>query len=483
MEESEACDFTRALNTDSFLKKVCAMANTRGGIILLGIEDSRKASGRDRLFGIHEKNPEMYGQFLNALRTRLQPALQEASDTALETQIIPCQLKDGKEGEVAIVQVPETHSVVSIIDGGTYARFGSTNRQLSGTEIVQLEYSKGKRSYIDETVDIDLDLLDTPTWRIYKEERRITHGLEKALLNIGLAKKDKDGQIQAKMAAVLLFAEFPGNLLQRKCAIRIFHYKGHRIEHEKSTNLFTKPRTFDGPLIQQIEEASRYLKERLELGLQTTTGGFEVEQSYPFRVIQEAVTNAVIHRDYYQNRDIHIRVFNNRIEVESPGGFPYGVEPSNIEECGSHPRNIALTDHLREFPNPPNLDAGEGVKMMFQETKLSKKLPPAFFELENHSVQVVLKNEALLPEWELIEDYLKKNETITNQEAREILNKSANQVSKLLSEWSKQDRLFVLGESRKHRKYQLKTGYHHVMEGLNLFSKYLLEQQKAKRGS
>jgi predicted HTH transcriptional regulator len=65
-EESESCDFTRVLNTDSFLKKVCAMANTRGGIILLGIEDSRKASGRDRLFGIHEKNPEMYDKITNA---------------------------------------------------------------------------------------------------------------------------------------------------------------------------------------------------------------------------------------------------------------------------------------------------------------------------------------------------------------------------------------------------------------------------------
>ena len=260
------------------------------------------------------------------------------------------------------------------------------------------------------------------------------------------------------MAAVLLFAEFPGNLLQRKCAIRIFHYKGHRIDHEKSTNLFTKPRTFDGPLIQQIEEASRYLKERLELGLQTTTGGFKVEESYPFRVIQEAVTNAVIHRDYYQNRDIHIRIFNNRIEVESPGGFPYGVEPSSIEECGSHPRNVALTDHLREFPNPPNLDAGEGVKMMFQETKLNKKLPPAFFELENLSVQVILKNDALLPDWELVKDHLKKHKWIDNPEVREILGKNQNQTTKLLKQWTDEGLIFPLGTSKKQRKYALNTG-------------------------
>ena len=479
MEESEQCDFTRVLSTDSFLKKVCAMANSRGGVIFLGIEDLSKAQKSDRLFGLCEKNPEIFGQFSHALRTRFQPPLSEASEKSIQLKTISCTLKDGNCGEIAILEVPETHSVISIIEGGTYARFGSTNRQLAGYEIVTLEYRKGKRSYIDEIVDVDLELLNTPFWRAYKDNRNITHPLENALLNIGLAKKDEMGKIKPKIAAVLLFAEYPSDLMGRKCAIRVFHYKGHQIEHETSTNLLTLPRSFDGPLIRQIEEAARYLNDRLTLGLQTTTAGFEVIQSYPFRVIQEAVTNAVIHRDYYQNRDIYIRVFNNRIEVESPGGFPFGVDPLNIQASGSHPRNNALAAHLREFPNPPNLDAGEGVKMMFQETKNCKKCPPRFVELESLNVQVILRNEALLPDWELVEDYLKKHHTVTNSDIREILGKNAPHVSKLLTQWVERDLLEVLGESRKHRQYRLKSHADSFIKTFNDFANNFIKNDQA----
>ena len=66
------------------------------------------------------------------------------------------------------------------------------------------------------------------------------------------------------------------------------------------------------------------------------------------------------------NADIHIRIFSDRVKVESPGAFPRDVTVANLREVGSKPRNPLIVDHVREFPERPNLDAGEGVKMTFE---------------------------------------------------------------------------------------------------------------------
>ena len=77
-------------------------------------------------------------------------------------------------------------------------------------------------------------------------------------------------------------------------------------------------------------------------------------------MVKEAIVNAVIHRDYRLNRDIFIRIFDDRIEVESPGVFPGSITPANIGRAGSKPRNPLIAQNLREFTVAPNIDAGEG---------------------------------------------------------------------------------------------------------------------------
>ncbi len=69
--------------------------------------------------------------------------------------------------------------------------------------------------------------------------------------------------------------------------------------------------------------------------------------------MKEAILNAVIHRDYRLNRDIVIRVFVDRITVESPGALPGTITPANIERARSKAGNPLLAQNLREFPVPP----------------------------------------------------------------------------------------------------------------------------------
>jgi ATP-dependent DNA helicase RecG len=167
--------------------------------------------------------------------------------------------------------------------------------------------------------------------------------------------------------------------------------------------------------------------------------GFEVVQSYPVRVLREAITNAVVHRDYRLAADVHIRLFANRVEVESPGLLPANVTVNNIGSVGSRPRNRALVDHLREFPSPPNLDAGEGVRMMFQTMLRADLYPPLYLtqpDWPREAVVVMCFNEARPDTWTQVEHYLATHRDIGNAEVRRLLRTDDPvRASRLLKRW------------------------------------------------
>ncbi len=127
----------------------------------------------------------------------------------------------------------------------------------------------------------------------------------------------------------LIFAEFPNDLLDTKCTIRIFQYEGNLETVKETLNLLGTPKSIGGPVIKQITEAHEYVLTLLRAGIRVPSG-FVTTYRIPERAIKEAITNAVIHRDYYTKRDIEVRIFEDRIEIESPGLFPFNITPSNI---------------------------------------------------------------------------------------------------------------------------------------------------------
>lgn len=189
--------------------------------------------------------------------------------------------------------------------------------------------------------------------------------------------------------------------------------------------------------------------------------GFEVVQRYPVRVLQEAITNAVLHRAYHINADIHVRIFSDRVEVESPGAFPRDVTVANLREVGSKPRNALLVDHIREFPEPPNLDAGEGVKMMFETMHRASLYPPlyrAYPDIDREAVQVVLLNEARPTAWDQVVACVEEHGSVGNAEVRAILGTDDPvRASKLLKEWVAAGLLVIVNpdSAKQHRRYAL----------------------------
>ena len=187
--------------------------------------------------------------------------------------------------------------------------------------------------------------------------------------------------------------------------------------------------------------------------------GFKTVYQIPERAVKEAITNAVIHRDYHIKRDITVKIFEDRIEVESPGLFPYNITRANIGRVRAEGyRNDLLVKHLREFPSPPNLDQNEGVRAMRKEMAVGNLYPPIFLTKAD-SIRVILLNEHRASEWEKISAYLREFKYITNEKAREITTiVQRDKMSYMLRKWVQQGLLIQIklpSGFKKGTKYRL----------------------------
>lgn len=440
--ESRMFECKRIGKVDKLLESVVAFANSEGGVIAIGLEDPDKASGRDRVYGIqdHPMNWDELGR-------KLQSRITEPDQLPHTHQEIGCTLRDGSHGSIILLRVRSSRRVHSIVDDGTFVRLTKGNRELTAVEINDLCHGRGVVSAETQLECVDFELLDTDYWRSYARHRKLTRPIDQAMYHVGLAQKDANGNLRPTRAAVLLFAEDPSGLLAGKAAVRLFHYSGPHMSTDPNTNLVRPPKTIGGPLIRQIVDARLAVVNELAGGVQFGPFGFEIAQKYPVRVIAEAITNAIVHRDYRLPSDVMVRIFSDRIEVESPGLMAGSVRPSNISRIGSCARNPLIVQNLREFPDPPNLDAGEGVRMMFGTMHHAGLYPPLYMtrpQTEREVVRVYLLNQNRPSIWEQVSDYIDKHDTIGNAEVRHLLGTTDTLgVSKQLKQWVDQGLLIV----------------------------------------
>lgn len=437
--ESRTLEFkrlgSRNEGLDRVLQSIVAMANTDGGILVIGVDDPQKTTlkGQDRIFGI-EENLRLYDELGQAVR-KISPPI---------SGLWPPDIIDAKNKEIRIgwLSVPKVVDGFRSIEGHVYIRQERGNRRLTPQEIIHFSYVKGFERADKELVDVDINLLETDYYDAWRRERKIKgESTDQILEKTGLARKNNKGRLQPSRAAVLLFAEYPNDLLDTKCTIRVFQYQGNLETIKVTLNLIGIPKTISGPAIKQISDAHEYILNLLRVGLRIPSG-FTTAYQIPERAVKEAITNAVIHRDYDTKRDIEIKIFEDRIEIESPGLFPLNITPANIGYERAHGyRNDLLVKHLREFPEPPNLDQNEGVRAMRQTMRTANLYPPIFWTYPHlqDAVRVILLNERAPGTWDKISHYLNKNKYITNKDARIILNiDDTVKVSKFFNRWVKQ---------------------------------------------
>jgi ATP-dependent DNA helicase RecG len=440
------------------LETMCAFANTAGGTLVLGVADPKEFQGTARLFGI-EENPEAVDELQRKLLTEFQPGIDR-----LRLQRVACNLHNGPAkgtlGSLLLLRVDRSPRVHSIVNGGTYTRLDTGNRMMSAGEVTELSYQRGERSASSEPVPVPLARLQTSAWQRFAAKRGPLSGtFGDQLLRIGLA-EEVGGVVQPRRAAVLLFADEPGGLLAAfdcRADLRVMVYDGKHAVAGATPNLRKAAKTVRGPLVEQIDAAVRSVLDELAQGLTLSSSGFRTVHAYPERVVKEAIVNAVIHRDYRLNRDIFVRVFDDRIELESPGLLPGNITPATIASAGSKARNPLIAVNLREFPEPPNIDAGEGVPMMFAQMAEADLYPPQYRQnlgAAVESVTVTLFNAKRPSAWDEVSDWIDRHGVIANADVVRIAGVDTLKASKMLIGWREQGLLVTLpGRAKRNMAY------------------------------
>ena len=437
-EENQTIEFKRLKGNEvvkKIIKTIVAFANTDGGQIIIGVDDPEKTrlKGLKRVYGI-EESKELFDEITREVQ-RISPPVGHVN--------APILIKVAEINKtIAIIRVPKAATSFHSIDNNVYVRLHKGNKKLSPSEVVKFSYAKGFEKADKELVDVDFELLDTMQYEAWRRRRSIDgNSTEEVLFKTGLARRDENGNIKPTRAAVLLFAEYPTNLMDTKCAVRVMQYTGRLEVYKEAPNMVGVPQTVEGPLVELIKKTHEYVLTILRTGIEIHSG-FITKYQIPERTIKEAITNAIIHRDYHIKRDIEIKIFEDRVEVISPGLFPYNITVSNIGHVRSDGyRNDLLVKHMREFPNPPNLDQNEGVQAMRNEMLGSGLFPPIYITYPEHldSVEVTLLNEHRPDEWEKVRAYLQANRYIANEKAREITGvEQRDKMSRLLNKWVRQ---------------------------------------------
>ena len=134
--------------------------------------------------------------------------------------------------------------------------------------------------------------------------------------------------------------------------------------------------------------------------------------------MHEIITNAVLHRDYSIAADVHVRNYDDRIEVESPGQLPGHVTKENIlnEQSARNPKIVRL---INKFPDPPNKDVGEGLNTAFEAMRKLRPKEPVIDE-NDHSVTVYIRHTPLASPHDTVLAFLDNNSEITNMIARDL---------------------------------------------------------------
>lgn len=391
----------REVSPAQLSKAISAFANSEGGDIYIGIdekgypkvrswqgfENQEAANGHIQLFeSLFPLGTDFQYEFLNA---------------------------DNLLGLILHIQINKTRSIMRASNSIPYIRRGAASLPIQTAEALKrLEYSKGLTSFEDEAVNIDPELVtdsDVAQWFITNviPDATSTAWIKKqALIRFG----------KPTVAGTLLFSDEPQACLPKHCGIKIYRYKTSATEGFREVLDFT-PETIEGCLYHQIRHAVQRTIEHIEKIQRMGEKGFE-SVTYPPETLHEIIANAVIHRDYSIADDVHIRIFDNRIEIQSPGRLPAHVTVDNMLD-ERFARNGAIVRILNKFPDPPNKDVGEGLNTAFKAMHDQGLKEPVFEQKEN-DVMAIIRHEPLASPQEAIMDFLINNDSINNSEAREV---------------------------------------------------------------
>jgi len=317
-------------------------------------------------------------------------------------------------GLVCLVNVRKSESVHHMSDGRVFVRRNAATVELTGKTVTDLSLAKGARSYEDQ-------LLADYTWEDVGAEPELAFFLQTYspatqpvdfLWKQRLVNRDTG---EARVAAAVLYAENPAAVMPKRCGVKLARYET-KDEEPRREHLAATPSTIEGPARVVIEKTLAQVTKLIQSVSTLQPDGTLARLTYPPDALKEIVVNAVIHRDYNVSDDILVYVFDNRVEVKSPGLLP-GHMTLNDMTKDRFARNPTIVRMLNRYPDPPNKDMGEGLQTVMKSMAAAKLQPPSF-SLEGNYFTVRLRHTPLARPQEIVMEYLDSHDEINNSIAR-----------------------------------------------------------------
>jgi ATP-dependent DNA helicase RecG len=388
---------------------ICALANADGGEVYVGVEDEPRSWSGFADFEEANGHIQIFEQLFPL-------------GNGFLYSFLKCNDHDGY---VLKVEILKSHDVVIASNGTPYLRRGAQNLpQRDGPSIERLKKNKGISSFETELLNADADII---------VDSDVTSTFMCAILpGTDAAKWLKKQQLvrdgKPTVAGAILFAEEPQALLPKRSGVKIYRYQTR--EDGERSHLVYDPITVEGCAYYLIKKSVlETVRQIEEIRIMTESGLSKTR--YPKDALHEIITNAILHRDYSVPDDVHIRIFDNRVEVQSPGLLPAHITPENIlNERFS--RNGVIVRLINKFPDAPNKDVGEGLNTAFEAMKTMRLVDP-IIQQSGMNVVVTLRHEALGSPESLIMEYLEANDYIANKQARDVTNiRSENTIKHVL---------------------------------------------------
>lgn len=381
-----------------------AFANADGGEFVVGVADDKNEPIVENRW-IGGSSPETFNGILQAIFT-LNPTLE------FEYEFVTAI---GMNGVVLRVYVEKSSEIAKRSDEKIYQRVGSQCLPITDpNSITALAFAKGSVSYESTplpAVELE-DIVDSIQVSKFTSELHPAQDPLAYCINEGLADRKT---FVPNCAGVLLFSDNPQAVFPKRCGIKVVFYDT-KLEKPEREHL-KKNITISGSLYELIHTSAKEVTDIMSsISIMTQEGMKKV--SYPPEAIWEVLVNAVIHRDYSIADDVHIVIYQNRIEIISPGRLPGFVTVNNYLDV-RYSRNPKIVRCLARYKNPPNKDLGEGLNTAFQKMKEWKLKDPVLVEDGNY-VRVIIAHTPLATAEELILDFLNVHPEIKNRQAREI---------------------------------------------------------------
>jgi predicted HTH transcriptional regulator len=345
--ETSKVQFKRELgNKEKIAAEMIAFANAKGGVLLLGVADKT-----GEIVGLNYEDLQIAGNSLATIATdSIKPLIY------ITTEVVQIDTTDAIKN-ILIVNIDEGHSKpYKDSNGAIWIKQGPDKRRITdNAEILRL-FQKSGAIFVDEMVvaDTSEDNIDKEQVIEYiKKSQRQEEDIEKILNtrlynNLNILKNNK-----LTIAGLLFFSKDP-QLYRPAFCIKAVSFFGNSIGgSEYRDNIEIK-----GTIPKMFEVGMRFFKTSLLHRQQgqnfNSLGILEISEI----ALEELLQNALVHRDYTKNAPIRLMIFDDRIEIISPGCLPNSLTVENIKLGNAAVRNNLLISYCSKLMNYRGFGSG-----------------------------------------------------------------------------------------------------------------------------